>query len=160
MSSSGSWRVRTSLTSASGAFSTPERMPASKALPSSSSSSTLSESAEGLSRSCWMSPDCPAESGPVSLRFFHLGFAIASPLTFDVAPRGTATEKLLPPGLCARGTGSAAILSCLSGLAYPALLIWPCLFGPAYPASWPGDVLDCTRQALPRRTSVAESLSP
>jgi hypothetical protein len=70
-SSSGTCLVLTPPASASGAFSTPLIIPASKDCPSSSNSSTLSESARGRFDSPWVSPDCPAVSGPViSLSIF------------------------------------------------------------------------------------------
>ena len=59
-SSSGTSRVRTSCSSASSARCTPETMPASKAFPSSSNSSTLSESARSRRDTPCRSPDCPA----------------------------------------------------------------------------------------------------
>src|ERR1700730_12071143 len=70
-SSCGRWWVRTSPWSASGASSTPFTISASKALPSSSSSSTLSELAFSSSDNPCNAPDCPPdfESNPLGCRF-------------------------------------------------------------------------------------------
>src|ERR1700730_4595743 len=69
-SSCGRWWVRTSPSSASGASSTPFTTSASKGLPSSSSSSTLSELASSTSDNPCQAPDCPPdfESDPLGAR--------------------------------------------------------------------------------------------
>src|SRR3984893_11835465 len=105
-SSCGRWWVRTSPSSASGASSTPFTTSASKALPSSSNSSTLSESALSISDNPCKSPDCPPdfEPNPLGSRFM-VSTLCPSPRDARLDPimrvlfRGTGRPSAAPRGL-------------------------------------------------------------